>query len=305
MKTNACRVAVALLTLAAVSGCGSTTTAPDTTSASVPSSATAAAAASEDQRLGRELAEKFFGLLQSGDGAALDGFLDPAFQIARVDGSTADKTQYLRQPAKVENFRIADPAATRDGDLLVVRYDVTTEEVIEGKSYSSKPKPRLSVFIDDDGAWRMLAHANLNAPGSQSAPAPAAPTAPLTDPAGPQDRAVAERVQNDFFAALRSGDSAALAALLSPAFQLVRADGSRADREQYLANPATVKSFELSDFSVTATGDVLVARFLCESAELVNGVEYGRAVAPKFAVMRRAGDSGQIVAEVNFNAPGN
>lgn len=299
-------LAIAVFTLVAVSGCASTTTAPDSTTSSSAAAevSTSPTAATGNRQLGQELAGQFFSILQRGDATNLEEFLDPAFQIARTDGSTADKAQYLQQPAKVEAFEIDNVVASRDGDLLVARYDVVTEEIIDGKAYSSEPKPRLSVFIDDNGIWRMLAHANLSVPGSASTPAPAAATPPLSNPAGTADRTLAERVQNEFFASLRNGDSAVLAALLSPAFQLVRADGSSADREQYLANPATLNSFELTDFSVTSTGDVFVARFLGRTAEVVNGVEYSQAVAPRFAVMKRAGESGQIVAEVNFNIPG-
>jgi hypothetical protein len=307
MKSIRGGLAIAVLTLVAVSGCASTTTAPDSATTSLSAAAgasTPTSAAADSQQLGQELAGQFFSILQRGDAPKLEEFLDPAFQIARTDGSTADKVQYLQQPAKVQAFQIDNVVTTRDGDLLVVRYDVVTEEVIDGKAYSSEPKPRLSVFIDDNDTWRLLAHANLSVPGSASTPAPAAVTPPLSDPADTEGRAFAERVQNEFFAALQNGDSTGLAALLSPAFQLVRADGSSADREQYLANPATLNSFELTDFSVTSTGDVFVARFLGKTAEVVSGVEYSRTVAPRFAVMKRAGESGQIVAVVNFNSPG-
>lgn len=301
-------VAIAAVALIAVSACGSTSTESETATASATATAAASPAAtttvaSADQQQGEELAEQFFSILQRGDSADLDAFLDPAFQIARADGSTADKAQYLQQPASVAAFTIDDVVATRDGDLLIVRYEVTTDEVIERQAYSSEPAPRLSVFIDDNGTWRLLAHANLNVPSTDTPPTPAEAAPPLSDPASAEDTATAERVQNEFFTSLQNGDSTALAALLSPAFQLVRADGSSADRAQYLANPATMNSFELSDFAVTSTGDVLVARFLGSTSEVIDGVEYSREAAPRFAVMKRDGDTWKIVAQVNFNAP--
>ena len=296
------------MALVAVTGCGSSSDEPDSVATSAATAATASPTPGEtsseaDQQTGQALAEEFFSILQRGDTADLDAFLDPAFQISRADGSTADKTQYLQQPASVQAFQIDDVVATRDGNLLIVRYEVTTEEVIERQAYSSEPAPRLSVFIDDNGTWRLLAHANLNVPSTDTPPTPATAAPALSDPASAEDTATAERVQNEFFASLQNGDATALAALLSPAFQLVRADGSSADRAQYLANPATMNSFELSDFAVTSTGDVLVARFLGSTSEVIDGVEYSRAAAPRFAVMKRNGDTWQIVAQVNFNAP--
>lgn len=305
-------IAAALTTVAllAVSGCGSDTveseaTTPAATSTPAASAPATPRTATADDQLGEELADEFFSILQRGDAEALTDFLDPAFQIARADGSTADKAQYLQQPATVQAYQIDNVVATRDGAVLVVRYDVTTEEVIDRQAYSSDPAPRLSVFVDENGTWKMIAHANLNVPSTDTPPAAPATAPPLSNPASAEDAATAERVQNDFFGSLQSGNTEALSALLSPAFQLVRADGSYADREQYLANPATMNSFALTDFSVTSQGDVLVARFLGQTSEVINGVEYNREPAPRFAVMKRDGDIWKIVAQVNFNAPTN
>ena len=59
--------------------------------------------------------------------------------------------------------------------------------------------------------------------------------------------------------------------LLSPAFQLVRADGSAANKSAYLADPATISDFRLSNFYVTRSGDILVASFDGTTQETVNG----------------------------------
>lgn len=302
--------ALVVAALVAVVGCGSDAaetqaTTPAATSTPAASEPASPRAVTADDELGEELADEFFSILQRGDTEQLDAFLDPAFQIARADGSTADKQTYLQQPATVQAYQIDNVAATRDGEVLVVRYEVTTEEVIERQAYSSDPAPRLSVFVDDGGTWRLIAHANLNVPSTDTPPAAPSVAPALGNPASPEDAATAERVQNEFFGALQSGNSQALAALLSPAFQLVRADGSYAEREQYLANPATMNSFALTDFAVTAQGDVIVARFLGQTSEIIDGVEYNRDPAPRFAVMKRDGDTWKIVAQVNFNAPTN
>lgn len=310
MRTKMIGVAWVTAALLAVAGCGSDTADSEATTAAATSTPAASEPASPravtvDDQLGEELADEFFSILQRGDTEELDAFLDPAFQIARADGSTADKAQYLQQPASVQAYQIDNVVATRDGAVLVVRYDVTTEEVIDRQAYASDPAPRLSVFVDEGGSWQMIAHANLNVPSTDTPPAASAAATPLTDPASAEDTATAERVQNEFFAALQSGNAEALAALLSPAFQLVRADGSYANRDEYLANPATMNSFALSDFAVTSQGDLLVARFLGQTSEVINGVEYNREPAPRFAVMKRDGDTWKIVAQVNFNAPTN
>ena len=117
------------------------------------------------------------------------------------------------------------------------------------------------------------------------------------------DVAIATQTQNEFFAAISAGDTAALDAVLSEAFQLVRADGSHATKDEYLANPASIDDFSLSDFDVTRTGDTIVARFTGSVTETIDGQVYDRDPAPRFAVMVRNGDRWQIVAQVNLSTP--
>lgn len=115
--------------------------------------------------------------------------------------------------------------------------------------------------------------------------------------------AIATETQNEFFAAIAAADTAALDAVLSDAFQLVRADGSHATKDEYLANPASIDDFTLSDFDVTRTGDTIVARFTGAVTETIDGQVYDRDPAPRFAVMVRNGDRWQIVAQVNLSTP--
>lgn len=115
--------------------------------------------------------------------------------------------------------------------------------------------------------------------------------------------AIATQTQNEFFTAISAGDTAALDAVLSDAFQLVRADGSHATKDEYLANPASIDDFALTDFDVTRTGDTIVARFTGSVTETIDGQVYDRDPAPRFAVMVRNGDRWQIVAQVNLSTP--
>ncbi|MDQ1248326.1 MAG: hypothetical protein QG597_2698, partial [Actinomycetota bacterium] len=128
-------------------------------------------------------------------------------------------------------------------------------------------------------------------------------SAPASTAAPSEATMIAEQTQNAFFQALQDGDTAALEELLSPAFQLVRADGSAVTRAEYLANPATMKSFKLSDFVTTREGDVIVAKFTGTTDEVIDGKQYASDPATRFAVMQKDGDTWQIIAQVNFNSP--
>lgn len=287
-----------------LAGCGSTQDESTATSPAATSAASSPASAEAVQAAERG-ADEFFSLLLRDDVEGLDEFLLPAFQIARADGSTADKTAYLADPADVGAYQLSDFYVTTSQDLIIARYTVTASERIDNQLYTSDPRQRLSVFVADGDDVGLLAHANLNTPDNPSTETPASGTPNDVDVArsDPADVAIAEATQNAFFGALKDGDSAALESLLSPAFQLVRADGSSANREEYLANPATMDSFELTDFVTTREGDVIVARFLGATAETIDGQTYATQPAPRIAVMQQDGDQWRIVAQVNFNVP--
>lgn len=294
-------LAAVTLGVGLLAGCGSGDSSSNTTP--VPATSASTTAEKADVQIAEESAEKFFSLLQRNDVEGLNTFLSPGFQIIRADGSTADKPQYLENPADVSNFELTDFSVGRQGDAIVALYTVTTTEEIDRQLYTDQPRQRLSVFVDNDGQWQLIAHANLNTPTEDTEPVTQSPS-PLTTEASPEIKGEAEQVQNTFFQAIVDGDTATLDEVLSPAFLLVRADGSSATKEQYLANPAIITSFELSDFAVTEASDVMVARFSGTTAETIDGVEYSAQPAPRFAVMVNDGGTWRIIGQVNFNTPG-
>ena len=295
MRTAGMLVAV-VLTLGAVTACSN----GDSTNSGT-ASASSSASASQYNAQGEAAADEFFSLLQRQDKAGLEAFLSPAFQVVRTDGSASNKTEYLADPPKVSAYEISDVDTTVDGNIMVVRYTVTTKETIDQQLYFEDPRPRLSVFVKVGDSWQLIGHANLNAPTGATPDATPAPLPSASNPASAADTEIAVATQNAFFAALQDGDKVALDQLLSPAFQLVRSDGSTADKAEYMANPATMNSFELTDFVVSRDGDVIVARFNGTTGEIINGQQYNGSPAPRFAVMVKEGDTWRIVGQVNFN----
>jgi hypothetical protein len=290
-------IAAVVVSIGSLSACadGSSTTGAS------PSASPSAAATVDATAQATALTNEYLTSLRDGNSAGLEALLSPAFQVIRADGSTADKTAYLEAPPEIEEFTVSNVVATRDATALVARYDVTTTETVDGKQYAKDPAPRLSVFVDQGGDWQLIAHANLNLPEA-AVPANATP-APVTNPAPAE---VAEQVQDSltaFYQALVDNDPAVLEALLAPAFQIVRADGSHADKEQYLADPAQMASFTLSDFATTAENEVAVARYMAATEETIDGQAYGRSPAPRMAVLVNDGDVWQIAALVNLNTP--
>ena len=112
---------------------------------------------------GRELSTQFLTLLKSGDSAGLEAFLAPAFQIQRADGSGETKSEYLADPASITSFELGpELTAVQDGSLLTVRWQLATNETINGEKLATGMSPRLSTYVWSNGAWRMVSHANFN-----------------------------------------------------------------------------------------------------------------------------------------------
>ncbi len=113
--------------------------------------------------------------------------------------------------------------------------------------------------------------------------------------------ATAKPLVTKFFTLIQNKDQAGLEQFLSPAFQLQRADGTGSGKADYLANLPTVQTFELSDFTASRVGKVLVVRYLADATGVVNGKPYSPGPAPRLSVFSRDGKRWRLVAHANFN----
>jgi ketosteroid isomerase-like protein len=119
---------------------------------------------------GRDLSNRFLELLEAKDAAGLRRFLSPAFQLQRADGSYANKVEYLRAPAIVESHEIDNLRVTRDGDVMVVRFDLVVDATIDGQPQSTEPAPRLATFRKGAHGWQLVSYANFNVPAAEPQP---------------------------------------------------------------------------------------------------------------------------------------
>lgn len=95
--------------------------------------------------------------------------------------------------------------------------------------------------------------------------------------------------------------AAGLDGLLAPGFQVVRANGDRQDRAEYLASPPTVETYAISDARATQDDDLLVVSYLFEASEVLDGVEQ-TTTAPRLSVFRWSGGEWLLAAHANFGA---
>jgi len=245
------------------------------------------------QATGTELATKFLTILQSGDRAALDAFLDPAFQLQRADGSGADKVQYLENPATVKSFELGkDLSAVLNGEVLSVRWSVIGNVTINGKEIAKGEAPRLSTFVWHDGAWRLLSHANFALPAGSEPPV-------LSDP-----NATGRELAQRFITILKDKDNAALADFLAGAFQIQRADGTGADRAEYLEADIKISSFELGpDLLAIQEANTLTVRWSLQIDEVLNGTVTGKKLAPRLSTFLWEKGAWRLLSHANFNPP--
>jgi len=137
------------------------------------------------------------------------------------------------------------------------------------------------------------------APAASPIPAAGRPVPRLSNPTKTGSTLV-----NRFFVLLQRKDRAGLRRLLSPAFQVQRADGSSAGRSQYLANLATINKFALTKPKATQAGAALVVRYLAEVEGVVNGKPYTPGPAPRLSVFVWNGTRWLLAAHANFNPLG-
>lgn len=295
-----CQMAIGLLGLAVAAGLA---VAPASAAPTPMGDVAAPTRQLPDSVLGEKLVHRFFDKLQTGDARAMAAFLSPAFQIARSDGSTMTRTGYLRDLPDVVAYEVAGYQVTRSGNDLVVRYVASTTENADGKQQTSNPAPRLSAFAKDakTGTWRMLVQANFS---------PFVGQAPVDqwagkDAASAADTAKGVELANHFFDLLQAKDVAGLDTLLSPAFQIARADGSTSTKAEYLLSPASVQEFVLSDFVVTGSGRTLVAQYTATLSETINGQVFAKDPVKRLTVFTQQPKTGewQMLAHANFNAP--
>jgi hypothetical protein len=104
-----------------------------------------------------------------------------------------------------------------------------------------------------------------------------------------------------FFLLLQNKDAAGLKKLLSPAFQVQRADGSFAEKEDYLAKLPVVNKFKLTNLHATQASGTLIVRYLATVQGLVNGQPYTPGPAPRLSIFAWNGTRWQLAAHANFN----
>ena len=122
-----------------------------------------AAKVSVSQQEASKALDPWIDAIVSGDPAVVEKILAPEFQVLRSDGTGHEKASYLKAiPQQRVRPKISDIVATGSGEVMVVRYRLETDQIVQGKDVKGI-SPRLSVFRRTAGRWLIAAHANFSA----------------------------------------------------------------------------------------------------------------------------------------------
>lgn len=109
---------------------------------------------------------------------------------------------------------------------------------------------------------------------------------------------LAEAQLGRFYEALAGrGD---LAAVLGDAFQIMRTDGTRYDRETYLSRPPSYSGYKLGDIRAFQAGDVLTASYYAGVTGTLEGSGIASDDQPRLAVFTRSGGEWKMQALANL-----
>jgi ketosteroid isomerase-like protein len=241
----------------------------------------AANAAEDLDALARAQVERFYA--GTAGKAPLAEIMGEGFQLIRSDGTRYDRSGYLANPASLQTFELDGFKATRAGDALIATFFTSFQGTVEGVRYDVARSPRLAVFTEVDGGWKLQAFANLGF-GS------------VVDPGADARKAV-----DSWLGAVASGDKQRIGGVLAPEFQIARSDGSAYGASEYLASdlPRFAGSPAVENLVATGFGDHLVARYRL-TVDATIGDKKMEAQAPRLTVFRRSAGAWLVVAHANF-----
>jgi hypothetical protein len=241
----------------------------------------AANAAEDLDALARAQVDRFYS--GTAGKAPLANIIGEGFQLIRSDGTRYDKSGYLANPASLLTYELDSFKATRTNDTLIATFFASFQGTVEGIQYDVARSPRLAVFTQMDGDWKLQAFANLGF-GSVV----------VSD-------AEARKAVESWLAAAASGEKERIGGVLAPEFQIVRADGSAYGGAEYLNSglPRITGSPVFENLVATGYGDLLVTRYQLAVDATIGGKAV-EARAPRLTVFRRSEGAWLVVAHANF-----
>jgi hypothetical protein len=229
---------------------------------------------------GEDLANAFFDLLSNtgspsgtvgttaeqdeASKALVKPYLDPAFLLQRASGERYTAETY--HPADVDEFEIGDVRETHPtNDVVVVRYSIRTDETAPDSAVvmSNEKAPRLTVFnwSDTESRWKVLSHANFNAPVAAICDRDPLIDNGLESSVSAEDQKLGVSLAQKWFSLLEKSDSRTM---VNPQAQGQGAGGIGFTALAEYKEPKLSK-VQFDDFVVTRNGELVVVSLYARS----------------------------------------
>ncbi|MBK8050243.1 MAG: DUF4440 domain-containing protein [Anaerolineales bacterium] len=150
-------------------------------------------------------------------------------------------------------------------------------------------------------AYAMVGALGLTAlDGSRSAFAATEAPAESTTVAGPGVDTTADHLVRRYWDLVKKGDRSALAAFLSPAFQVVRTNGVTEDVTTYLDHLPHIEHYAIDGVHATCFGDAMVVTYSSAADGTVDGKRLLDHAAPRLTVFLRTDGVWRLLAHANL-----
>jgi hypothetical protein len=114
------------------------------------------------QSIGEKLVTELFADIKAHHWDKLENMIHPAFQSVHEDGTrNKDEEMRLLKGLQLGEYTLTDFNITMSESIMIVSYEVTAQELIDGKSTLPQSSYRLSVFHMTDEGWKWVAHASF------------------------------------------------------------------------------------------------------------------------------------------------
>lgn len=112
--------------------------------------------------LGEELYRSLIKEISLCNWLVVEAMFAPGFQSTHSDGARDRATEIKTIIGeKIEKCTLTDFKVTQSGNCLIVTHMQSVEETIDGKRLPAVSSPRLTVWIQNQDKWQMVALSNL------------------------------------------------------------------------------------------------------------------------------------------------
>lgn len=267
--------------------------------ASVPPPPAAAAWPADDAGLAALASRLVNDWMSRTSAPALEAAMQPCFQFVSFQGA-CDRAGAAQRLAAMGagSPKVSNVVATRVGDALVVTCLVAVTQSAEGKSLPADAAPRLGVWQQADGAWKLAAWASLNMP--EVRPAPAAPAFAGDAAVSAEGAAMVTR----FLGTQHRKELPAFEAMLADGLQVINFKGQKVRKDiERGAEAATIDEPKVADARAARCGDLTVVTCTLTMGQKIGWTKLPADPAPFMAVFQGTGDAAKVIAMANTNKP--